>query len=64
MKDKNLVSMPKSKFFKIACKKCKNEQVTFSKPATVVKCLNCGEELVVPTGGEAFVKGKKLMTLT
>lgn len=58
------VMMPKSKFLKVLCNKCKNEQVVFSKPTTVVKCLKCGEELAVPTGGEAIIKGKILQPFT
>lgn len=58
--DRNLIKMPKSKFMRVMCKKCKNDQIVYNKVANVVKCLNCGEELVVPTGGEAQVKGKVL----
>ena len=61
---KQLVPMPDSRFVKVQCKKCKNEHVIFSKASTLVKCLNCEEELVIPTGGVAEIKGKKLMTLT
>ena len=60
---KSLVQMPKSKFIKVQCKKCKNEQVVFNKASTVVKCLKCGEELVRPIGGEAEIKGKILEDL-
>lgn len=52
--------MPESKFLRVLCVKCKNEQVIFSKAATVVKCLKCGEILAEPTGGEVRVKGKIL----
>jgi len=61
---KEIIVMPKSKFLKISCKKCKNDQIVFNKSATLVKCLNCGEELVVPTGGEAIVKGKIIQPLS
>lgn len=44
---------PKSKFIKVRCKKCKNEQIIFEKPSTEVKCLVCGETLALPTGGKA-----------
>lgn len=52
--------MPKSKFYRVMCKKCKNDQVIYNKAATVVNCLSCGAELANPTGGEAFIKGKIL----
>ena len=55
---------PDSKFLKLLCRKCKNEQVVFNKASTVVKCLNCEEDLVIPTGGRAQLEGKKIQTLT
>ncbi|MBI4010368.1 MAG: 30S ribosomal protein S27e [Candidatus Aenigmarchaeota archaeon] len=61
---KRIAVTTESKFIKLLCRKCKNEQVTFSKASSVVKCLNCEEVLVVPTGGKAEMKGKKIQTLT
>lgn len=55
-----MVTLPKSKFMRIVCKKCKNEQIIFSKVATVVKCFKCGEVLAEPSGGEARILGKVL----
>lgn len=52
--------MPTSKFCRVVCKKCKQDQIIYNKVSTVVKCLNCGEELAMPTGGEAYMKGKVL----
>jgi small subunit ribosomal protein S27e len=48
--------MPKSRFLKVKCKKCRNEQIVFNKAATVVKCLVCGSVLAEPTGGLAIIK--------
>jgi small subunit ribosomal protein S27e len=42
-----------SKFVKVKCEKCKNEQMIFVKAASKVKCLVCGEMLAEPTGGKA-----------
>jgi len=61
---KVLAPMSKSKFLRAVCKKCKNEQIIFSKSAVEVKCLKCGEILVEPTGGEARIKGRVLGTLS
>jgi len=47
-----------SRFLKVKCGKCKNEQVVFERPATVVNCLVCGEALVEPTGGKGIIKAK------
>jgi small subunit ribosomal protein S27e len=46
------------KFLKVKCAKCSNEQTVFEKPATVVKCLVCGEVLAEPTGGKAVFTTK------
>jgi len=46
-----------SKFLKVKCK-CGKEQVIFEKPASVVKCLKCGEVLAEPRGGKGNVKAK------
>ena len=47
---------PKSKFLKVKCKKCRNEQIIFNKAATAVKCLVCESVLAESTGGLADVK--------
>lgn len=58
------VTGPKSRFIRVVCRKCANEQIIYNKAATVVKCLQCGEVLAEPTGGEAFVKGRVVTTFT
>jgi len=45
----------KSKFLKVKCKKCRNEQIIFNKPATEIKCLVCDTVLAKPTGGLAEI---------
>ena len=49
------------KFIKVRCK-CKNEQVIFDKPATVVRCLVCNEIIAEPAGGKADVRADVLGT--
>ncbi len=56
----NLVT-PKSKFIKVLCLKCKNEQIIFNKASTVVKCLVCNTELAIPTGGKAKIVNAKVL---
>ncbi|HZX12257.1 MAG TPA: 30S ribosomal protein S27e [Candidatus Nanoarchaeia archaeon] len=46
----------KSKFVKVKCEKCKNEQVVFEKASTQILCLVCNEVLAEPTGGKAKIK--------
>jgi len=54
---------PTSKFIRIRCPKCKNEQVTFGKASTEVKCLVCGKILAETTGGKIKVKARILEVL-
>ena len=51
---------PKSKFIKVRCNDCENEQVLFDKATTPVSCHICGSKLVIPSGGKARIKGKVL----
>lgn len=53
----------KSKFIKIRCPKCKNEQIIFGKTATNVKCLVCDKILARPTGGKSKIKSRILEVL-
>ena len=55
---------PKSRFIRVRCPKCKNEQVIFGSAKSHVKCLVCDTELAVPTGGKAKIKGKILEVLS
>ncbi len=54
---------PTSKFIKIRCPKCKNEQITFGKSSSIVKCLVCSKILVEPTGGKSKIKARILEVL-
>ncbi len=53
----------KSRFIKIRCPKCKNEQIIFGKPATKIKCLVCDKILADPTGGKGKIKARILEVL-
>ncbi|MEM2115569.1 MAG: 30S ribosomal protein S27e [Candidatus Woesearchaeota archaeon] len=44
---------PVSKFVKVRCSKCNNEQIIFDKSSTYVKCLICETPIAKPTGGKA-----------
>lgn len=52
-----------SKFVKIRCAKCKNEQIMFGRTSTPVKCLVCDESLAEPTGGRAKITARILEVL-
>ena len=51
---------PKSRFIKVRCKDCENEQVLFDKATTPVSCHICGSKLAIPKGGKAKIKGELL----
>ena len=52
-----------SKFVKVRCPKCKNEQICFGKSATKVVCLVCSKVLLEPTGGKSKIKARILEVL-
>ena len=52
-----------SKFIKIRCPECKNEQIMFGKASTIVNCLVCSKVLAEPTGGKSKVKARVLEVL-
>lgn len=53
----------KSKFVKVRCPKCKNEQIIFGKATSEVKCLICSSILAEPSGGKAKIKAKVIEVL-
>ena len=57
------VREPTSKFIKVRCPKCKNEQILFGKASTVVSCLVCGRVISEPTGGKSKIKSRILEVL-
>jgi small subunit ribosomal protein S27e len=57
------IPKPKSKFMRVKCSDCGNEQVIFNKSSNEVKCLVCGATLVKPTGAKAEIKGEVLEVL-
>ena len=54
---------PASKFIKVRCPKCKNEQIMFGKTATKIDCLVCGKVVAEPSGGKSRVKARVLEVL-
>ena len=58
-----ILEEPVSKFVKIRCPKCKNEQIMYGKASSEVKCLVCGKDLASPTGGKARIKARVLEVL-
>lgn len=56
-------SLNNSKFVKVRCPKCKNEQIVFGKSSTNVNCLVCDKTIVEPTGGKSRIKARVLEVL-
>lgn len=52
-----------SKFLKVKCNDCENEQIVFDHASTSVKCNVCGSTLVEPSGGKAEIKGEIIEVL-
>lgn len=53
----------KSKFIKVRCAKCKNEQIIFGHASTEIHCLVCDQEVALPTGGKAKISARVLEVL-
>lgn len=53
----------KSKFIKVRCNKCKNEQIIFEKPSSKVECLVCGAPVSTPAGGKGKIAARVLEVL-
>ncbi|HLF54938.1 MAG TPA: 30S ribosomal protein S27e [Candidatus Nanoarchaeia archaeon] len=60
---RNRMKETESKFVKIRCPKCKNEQIMFGKASSIVNCLVCSKVLAEPTGGKSRVKARVLEVL-
>lgn len=56
-------NVPRSRFLKVKCVDCGNEQVMFGSAKTVVKCVICSKTLAEPTGGKAKVTTKIVSVL-
>jgi small subunit ribosomal protein S27e len=53
----------RSKFYRVKCPDCENEQIVFANASTVVDCQVCGHILAEPRGGKANFKVEILAQL-
>ena len=58
------VPYPTTKFLKVKCNSCNNEQIVFDSAKIVVKCDVCSEDLTQPRGGKAKILGEILEVLS
>jgi small subunit ribosomal protein S27e len=55
---KKLTPESRSRFVKVRCPTCGNEQVVFSHATYPTSCVMCGTKLVESTGGKAKILGE------
>ena len=53
-----LIPRPTSKFLRVKCGDCSNEQIVFSHITNVVHCNVCSAVLAEPSGGKAIIRGE------
>ncbi len=46
----------RSRFLRVRCSDCGNEQLVYSHVSSVVRCKVCSKTLAVPRGGKAEIK--------
>ena len=46
---------PKSRFLRVKCNGCENEQIIFGSASRKVFCNVCGRTLAEPTGGKSTI---------
>jgi small subunit ribosomal protein S27e len=59
-----LIPQPNSRFLRIKCLNCGNQQIIFGCSATDVECLVCGKTILQSTGGKARILTKILEVLS
>jgi len=63
-KQLDLIPKSKSRFLRVKCLNCGNQQIIFGCSATDVECLVCGKLLLQSTGGKARILTKILEVLS
>ncbi len=58
------IPYPTSKFLKVKCPGCNNEQTIFESAKIAVQCNVCGGELAKPRGGKSAIIGEVIETLS
>ncbi len=52
----------RSRFVKVKCPDCENEQVVFENASSTVNCVVCSKVLASPAGGKAEIQAEVLET--
>jgi len=54
------IPIPNTRFLRVKCDSCGNEQVMFSAPSSIIKCLVCEKVLAEPKASSPAIKSKIL----
>ena len=57
-KEDTRIPKPKTKFLKVKCSSCGNDQIIFSNANKAVKCLACNNILAESKGGRVKLRAK------
>ncbi len=57
------IPKPKTRFLKVKCSSCGNEQIIFSNANSNVKCLACNNILAESKGGKVKLRAKVVKEL-
>ena len=57
------IPKPRTKFLKVKCSSCGNEQTIFSAASRDIKCLACNQLLAKSTGSKIKLKAKLVKEL-
>lgn len=58
-----LIPRPESRFLRVKCDDCGNEQIVFMNVSTTVTCNICSNIIAEPTGGRTRVHGEVINVL-
>ena len=56
-KEHILIPKPNSKFQKVKCKECDEENIVYSHASSSVTCKSCGNVIAEPSGAVAILHG-------
>ncbi len=62
-KDHIEIPKPSSRFQKVNCNECGEQQVVYSHASTSVACNSCGNVIASPTGSKSVLNGAVLGTV-
>ena len=62
--NEKLIPRPRSRFLKVKCLECQNEQIIFGCASTTVKCTVCDKVLAQPKGSKAKIRTQIEKVLT